>query len=200
MGNNDCWLFRLLCIYITMLSSADIGSSCTLWLGSNAMRCLLGLAALCFSKLYSKDTDDCIATLLSTFVQNSPHFDWVVARLGGCFPLKVISKYTDQTSWGHFLVKFLFQNFAMWSPWLCRQCEQYIGLWGRDIGLPVVCLWKWSEICPQRNVTSKFDDLWCLIVKVFEFFIHILITQRWPIHWFCANYGFVHKWRHVLSD
>ncbi|KAG4068286.1 hypothetical protein HA402_007806 [Bradysia odoriphaga] len=70
----------------------DIGSSCTLWLGSNAMRSLLGLAALCFSKLYSKDTDDCIATLLSTFVQNSPHFDWVVARLGGCFPLKVISK------------------------------------------------------------------------------------------------------------
>lgn len=73
----------------------DIGSSCTLWLGSNAMRCLLGLAALCFGKLYSKDTDDCIATLLSTFVQNSPHFDWVVARLGGCFPLKVISKYAN---------------------------------------------------------------------------------------------------------
>lgn len=59
------------------------------------MRCLLGLAALCFGKLYSKDTDDCIATLLSTFVQNYPHFDWVVARLGGCFPLKVISKYTN---------------------------------------------------------------------------------------------------------
>ncbi|KAJ6637430.1 Integrator complex subunit 5 [Pseudolycoriella hygida] len=70
----------------------DIGKACTLWLGSNAMRCLLGLAALCFGKLYSKDTDDCIATLLNTFVQNSPHFDWVVARLGGCFPLKVISK------------------------------------------------------------------------------------------------------------
>lgn len=60
------------------------------------MRSLLGLAALCFGKLYSKDTDDCIATLLSTFVQNSPHFDWVVARLGGCFPLKVISKYRNR--------------------------------------------------------------------------------------------------------
>lgn len=71
----------------------DIGSSCTLWLGATAMRCLLGLAASCFGKLNSIETEECIATLLSTFVQNSPHFDWVVARLGGCFPLKVISKY-----------------------------------------------------------------------------------------------------------
>lgn len=70
----------------------DIGSSCTRWLGSNAMRCLLGLAASCFGKLNSAETEDCIAILLSTYVQNSPHFDWVVARLGGCFPLKVISK------------------------------------------------------------------------------------------------------------
>lgn len=56
------------------------------------MRCLLGLAASCFGKLNSGETEDCIATLLSTYVQHSPHFDWVVARLGGCFPLKVISK------------------------------------------------------------------------------------------------------------
>lgn len=70
----------------------DIGSSCTLWLGSNAMRCLLGLAAACFGKLNSIETEECISTLLATFVKNSPHFDWVVARLGGCFPLKVMSK------------------------------------------------------------------------------------------------------------
>lgn len=71
----------------------DIGSACTLWLGSSAMRCLVGLAASCFGKLNSDETEDCIASLLNTYVQNSPHFDWVVARLGGCFPLKVISKY-----------------------------------------------------------------------------------------------------------
>ena len=71
---------------------ADIGSSCTLWISSDAMRCLLGLAASCFGKLNSAETEECISILLGTFVQNSPHFDWVVARLGGCFPLKVISK------------------------------------------------------------------------------------------------------------
>lgn len=78
---------------MTGFVSADIGSACSLWLGSSAMRCLLGLAASCFGKLSSSETEDCIATLLATYVQHSPHFDWVVARLGGCFPLKVISKY-----------------------------------------------------------------------------------------------------------
>lgn len=70
----------------------DIGTACTLWLGSPAMRCLLGLTALCFDKLTSTETEACISNLLATFVNHSPHMDWVVARLGGCFPLKVISK------------------------------------------------------------------------------------------------------------
>jgi len=64
-----------------------------MWLGCNAMRCLLGLSALCFGKLNGEEAESCITTLLATFVQNSPNFDWVVARLGGCFPLKIISKY-----------------------------------------------------------------------------------------------------------
>lgn len=72
--------------------SVDIASSCTQWLGSNAMRCLLGLAASCFGKLKSVETENCITIMLATFELNSPYFDWVVARLGGCFPLKVISK------------------------------------------------------------------------------------------------------------
>lgn len=70
----------------------DIRTSCNLWLGCNAIRCLLGLAALCFSKLDDQEVDTCIAGLLNTFAQHSPYFDWVVARLGGCFPSKVISK------------------------------------------------------------------------------------------------------------
>lgn len=70
----------------------DIGMACNLWLASSAMRCLLGLAALCFEKLDSDETETCISNILTTFVQYSPNFDWVVARLGGCFPLKVISK------------------------------------------------------------------------------------------------------------
>jgi integrator complex subunit 5 len=70
----------------------DIGSACSFWLGSNAIRCLIGLSALSFSKLNVKETETCIAGLLATYMQHSPHFDWVVARLGGCFPSKVISQ------------------------------------------------------------------------------------------------------------
>lgn len=70
----------------------DIAGSCSLWLASPAMRCLLGLAASCFHQLDSAETEECIGVLLGTYVQHSPHFDWVVARLGGSFPLKVISK------------------------------------------------------------------------------------------------------------
>lgn len=70
----------------------DIGSACSLWLGSSAIRCLLGLSALCFSKLDNNEAEACVSELLTIFVNHSPHFDWVVARLGSCFPLKVISK------------------------------------------------------------------------------------------------------------
>lgn len=70
----------------------DVGAACNLWLGCNSIRCLLGLTALCFRRLNSDETEACISILLETFVQHSPHFDWVVARLGSCFPLKVISK------------------------------------------------------------------------------------------------------------
>lgn len=80
-------------LYVSIVLLADIGTACNYWLGCSAMRCLLGLTAHCFEKLTSRETEECIATLLNTYVMNSPHFDWVVARLGGCFPFKVISKY-----------------------------------------------------------------------------------------------------------
>jgi integrator complex subunit 5 len=72
--------------------SMDIMTACNFWLGSNAIRCLLGLSALCFSKLNNTETEVCISDLLTIFGNHSPYFDWVVARLGSCFPLKVISK------------------------------------------------------------------------------------------------------------
>ncbi|GAB0088755.1 Integrator complex subunit 5 [Sergentomyia squamirostris] len=70
----------------------NINNNCNFWMNSGAMKCLLGLSASCFSKLSNEETESCISILLSTFVSHSPHFDWVVARLGGCFPLKVITK------------------------------------------------------------------------------------------------------------
>uniref|UniRef100_A0A182SH31 Integrator complex subunit 5 C-terminal domain-containing protein n=1 Tax=Anopheles maculatus TaxID=74869 RepID=A0A182SH31_9DIPT len=69
----------------------DIRGACNLWLGCSAIRYLLSLSALCFEKLTDKEMDDCINELLAIYGTHSPFFDWVVARLGGCFPLKVIT-------------------------------------------------------------------------------------------------------------
>ncbi|XP_055526401.1 integrator complex subunit 5 [Wyeomyia smithii] len=89
------WCLRLLgeiCDKHSRRRPLDIRMSCNLWLGCNAIRCLMGLTALCFSKLDDKEIDACISGLLNTFAQYSPYFDWVVARLGGCFPSRVITK------------------------------------------------------------------------------------------------------------
>ncbi|XP_053658966.1 integrator complex subunit 5 [Anopheles marshallii] len=69
----------------------DIRSACNLWLGCSAIRYLLSLSALCFEKLNDSEMDECINELLAIYETHSPFFDWAVARLGGCFPLKVIS-------------------------------------------------------------------------------------------------------------
>lgn len=38
------------------------------------------------------DTESCIKALLDTSVLHSPHFDWVVAHVGSCFPNTVITR------------------------------------------------------------------------------------------------------------
>ncbi|KAL1389194.1 hypothetical protein pipiens_012574 [Culex pipiens pipiens] len=89
------WSLRLLgeiCDKNSRRRPLDIRTSCNLWLGCQAIRCLVGLTALCFSKLDEAEVDNCIAGLLNTFAQYSPYFDWVVARLGGCFPARVIAR------------------------------------------------------------------------------------------------------------
>lgn len=45
----------------------DIQTSCNLWLGCDAIRCLVGLTALCFSKVDEQEVDTCITGLLNTF-------------------------------------------------------------------------------------------------------------------------------------
>jgi len=71
------------------------------WLGCSAARVLLDLAADCLAKLMDSkvdtkmentvdymmsDTESCVAALLETSVKHTPHFDWVVAHIGSCFP------------------------------------------------------------------------------------------------------------------
>ncbi|KFB53498.1 AGAP003159-PA-like protein [Anopheles sinensis] len=69
----------------------DIRGACNLWLGCTTVRYLVSLSALCLEKLNEAEVDGCIGELLTIYGTHSPHFDWVVARLGGCFPLKAIS-------------------------------------------------------------------------------------------------------------
>ncbi|XP_035774814.1 integrator complex subunit 5-like [Anopheles albimanus] len=69
----------------------DIRAACNVWLGCTAIRNLVIVGALCLEKLTDGEVDSCIGELLSIYSTHSPSFDWVVARLGGCFPLKMIS-------------------------------------------------------------------------------------------------------------
>lgn len=70
----------------------SIGASCNFWLNCNAMKGLLSLISSCFRKLTDSEAESCVETLLAAFQRYSLTFDWVVARLGGCFPLKIISQ------------------------------------------------------------------------------------------------------------
>lgn len=69
----------------------DFKSACTLWLKCNAMRCLLDLCGLCFSKFDDVETKRYIYDLENVFADNRPNFDWCVAHLSSLFPLKFIS-------------------------------------------------------------------------------------------------------------
>ena len=66
----------------------------TAWLGCSVGRVLLHLAADCLGQLMepgagAADTDTCITALLETSVKHTPHFDWVLAHIGSCFPQTV---------------------------------------------------------------------------------------------------------------
>ena len=48
------------------------------------MRMLIDLTTQCLEDLNQSETGACINALLETSVEHSPHFDWVVAHIGGC--------------------------------------------------------------------------------------------------------------------
>lgn len=73
------------------IMNLDFKGACTLWLGCSAMRCLLDLCGLCFSKFDDGETKRYIYDLENVFADNRPNFDWCVAHLSSLFPLKFIS-------------------------------------------------------------------------------------------------------------
>ncbi|XP_030853856.1 integrator complex subunit 5 [Strongylocentrotus purpuratus] len=63
-----------------------------LWMTCKATRTIMDLATHCIAAMSSSCPDPCVDALLNTSVQHSPHFDWVVAHIGSCFPTTIITR------------------------------------------------------------------------------------------------------------
>lgn len=57
-----------------------------------ATKMLIDLTTQSLEDLNQSETGACINALLETSVEHSPHFDWVVAHIGGCFPQTVVTR------------------------------------------------------------------------------------------------------------
>ncbi|XP_023025427.1 integrator complex subunit 5 omd [Leptinotarsa decemlineata] len=72
--------------------STNLNETLQLWMACRATRTLVDVNTKCLSSLIHSDTEACISALLDTSVKHSPHFDWVVAHVGSCFPNTVITR------------------------------------------------------------------------------------------------------------
>ncbi|XP_024943698.1 integrator complex subunit 5 [Cephus cinctus] len=72
--------------------NAGINEFLQQWMSCRATRTLIDITAQCLQCLMHSDTESCIKALLDTSVLHSPHFDWVVAHVGSCFPNTVITR------------------------------------------------------------------------------------------------------------
>lgn len=69
-----------------------LSESLQLWMSCRATRSLIDITTQCLSCLMNFDTESCINALLDTCVAHNPHFDWVVAHVGSCFPRTVMTR------------------------------------------------------------------------------------------------------------
>nr|XP_014282569.1 integrator complex subunit 5 isoform X2 [Halyomorpha halys] len=72
--------------------NGSLSDSLHQWLSCRATRSLIDINNHCITLLESHECFEPIIFLLDTCVMHSPHFDWVVAQVGGCFPNIVISR------------------------------------------------------------------------------------------------------------
>ncbi|KAK7480320.1 hypothetical protein BaRGS_00028488, partial [Batillaria attramentaria] len=63
-----------------------------LWMTCPPTKLLMDLATECFAAMVGGAPDICVDALLEASVKYSPHFDWVVARIGSCFPTTIITR------------------------------------------------------------------------------------------------------------
>ncbi|XP_075212361.1 integrator complex subunit 5 omd [Lycorma delicatula] len=73
-------------------TNGGLNESMHIWMSCRATRTLIEINTQCLSCLMHSNTDACINALLDTSVHHSPHFDWVVAHVGSCFPHTVITR------------------------------------------------------------------------------------------------------------
>ncbi|XP_064477037.1 integrator complex subunit 5-like [Ornithodoros turicata] len=72
--------------------SSSLQEVLEIWMACPPTRTLIDLTTQCLSILIGTNPDLCIDALLETCVKRSPHFDWVVAHIGSCFPNTVITR------------------------------------------------------------------------------------------------------------
>nr|CAD7574230.1 unnamed protein product [Timema californicum] len=143
--------------------AAGLNESLQLWMSCRATRTLIDITTQCFSCLMHSDTDSCINALLDTSVAHSPHFDWVVAHVGGCFPHTVITKVL---SCG---LKDFSQHASAEQGAKSPKLISVVGILGHlagshfvDIRTALLELFKWSmepgdvEEADQRKATVPF--------------------------------------------
>ncbi|KAK7095573.1 integrator complex subunit 5-like [Littorina saxatilis] len=72
--------------------SNSLNDVLTMWMTCPPTKLLIELATQCFAAMVGGAPDSCVDALLEASVQYSPHFDWVVARIGSCFPTTIITR------------------------------------------------------------------------------------------------------------
>lgn len=77
---------------IIQSGSQGVNDALQQWMSFQASRTLIDLTVQCLQCLIHADTESCIKSLLDASVLHSPHFDWVVAHVGICFPNVVITR------------------------------------------------------------------------------------------------------------
>ncbi|XP_071821921.1 integrator complex subunit 5-like isoform X2 [Apostichopus japonicus] len=72
--------------------SSSLNEQLQLWMSCKGMRTLMELSSLCISVMIDSCPDTCVNAIIDTSVKHSPHFDWVVAHIGSCFPTTIINR------------------------------------------------------------------------------------------------------------
>ncbi|KAK3087666.1 hypothetical protein FSP39_008920 [Pinctada imbricata] len=62
------------------------------WMTCFPTKSLIEVATECFAAMVTDAPDVCVDALLESSVKYSPHFDWVVAHIGSCFPHTIITR------------------------------------------------------------------------------------------------------------